>query len=333
MSAQDLTGKAQYLLLEERKYTQRQVSLLTGPKNEKPAILAVKSEKDLGVRYLALKNADSDNKLRRAIYSCEFCYKDFDELGQKLLHREKRHRCKVCDKVHKDGDYYCKIMRVNMIDRKVKLKIESLQLDVNRKMKIQKTEFGIKLRTRDCPFCRFQAFNDHDLRRHCRKKHSLRCRKCRKYFKTDKDLILHQKYCFQKFICDLCDQVFYKKEELKAHKKLCENEFKINLNLSKCIKCDFSSAKRENIRRHMVKQHPEVKQDRLKPFNYKCDTCQKLFTKKIKLLAHQKKANHIMPSLKYRSTNVLFPCNVCFKLDMKSVCFQTVSSDDYLGAK
>ena len=339
-----MSAKERYLLLEERKMSRKLISLLTGKKYAPPEtkIKTFKTEKDLGIHFL--KNSDlrstdlgigSQNikYKRRAIYSCEYCDKDFGEIGHKMFHREKRHRCKLCDKLHRDGDLFCKIYKVNIKkERKdeVDSKMDVNNTDIIKGIKAEKTEYGLKLLRRECSFCDYHSFDATEIYKHFRKKHAMRCRKCQKRYRYKRDLVAHKQECFRKIICDLCDKVLYKRDEYKVHKKQCENELRINLNLSKCSKCDFTSAKRENIRRHMVKQHPEAQKDGLKPHQFQCDTCLKIFTKKFKLLAHQKKTNHTAPSLTYRSANVLFPCDLCFRLDTKTACFQSISSDEYL---
>ena len=91
----------------------------------------------------------------------------------------------------------------------------------------------------------------------------------------------HVKYVHGKhqFLCNLCDSVFNRNENLKKHIKTKHGAS--GPQLFPCIQCDYKAMQKSHLTRHVKFTHESQE--------FPCDYCDKVYGRKDKLNAHVKK--------------------------------------------
>jgi len=183
----------------------------------------------------------------------------------------------------------------------------------------------------ECDQCDYKAGHKSGLVRHQLAKHGdgvryLKCHLCPKTYKWDADLKRHiEKHSNNKYQCDSCEKQFAEKRNLQSHIKSvhlkithkckfenCDYEASSLQNLRfhevkvhdigiaskfKCKFCDYETARKSDLNRHLNVKHLEVEK-------IQCHLCDYQSVRKDQLILHQKKVH--------------LNCNICNKYRSKS---------------
>ncbi|OCT85282.1 zinc finger and BTB domain-containing protein 41 [Xenopus laevis] len=164
----------------------------------------------------------------------------------------------------------------------------------------------------------------------------LRCPKCDKVFDRVGKYESHTRvHTGEKpFECDICHQRYSTKSNLTVHRKRHNNETEIHRKKKhKCPFCNKPHASRKTLSKHVKRFHPENAQEflslkRIKSDGWKCDVCNKSFTRRPHLEEHMIlhsqdkpfKCTYCEEHFKSRFTRLKhqekfhlgpFPCNIC----------------------
>ncbi|KAM8930635.1 zinc finger and BTB domain-containing protein 41 [Pelodytes ibericus] len=166
-------------------------------------------------------------------------------------------------------------------------------------------------------------------------KKELKCPKCEKVFDRVGKYESHTRvHTGEKpFECDICQQRYSTKSNLTVHKKRHNNETVIHSKEHKCPFCSKLHASRKTLVKHVRRFHPENAQEflaikRIKSEGWKCDICNKSFTRRPHLEEHmilhtqdkpfkctycEEKFKSRFKRLKHQEKFHLgpFPCDIC----------------------
>ncbi|XP_053549764.1 zinc finger and BTB domain-containing protein 41 [Bombina bombina] len=166
-------------------------------------------------------------------------------------------------------------------------------------------------------------------------KKMLKCPKCEKVFDRVGKYESHTRvHTGEKpFECDVCHQRYSTKSNLTVHKKRHSSDTIIHQKEHKCPCCNKLHASRKTLAKHMKRFHPENSQEflavkKLKSESWKCDVCNKSFTRRPHLQEHmilhsqdkpfkcsycEEHFKSRFPRLKHQEKHHLgpFPCDIC----------------------
>jgi len=159
-----------------------------------------------------------------------------------------------------------------------------------------------------CTYCGSRFARPSLLQHHIKLMHTenaknVPCPQCKKVLSNEKTLYLHVRFMHKdtRFLCDMCDQKFAKKEELKEH---CITEHREAV-LAKCQDCDEEFGTQTLLKQHRVKVHKD------RPFL--CEHCNQTFITNDHMTRHIQKV-HQGINLPVDKSNVTpIPCIQCGK--------------------
>ncbi|KAM4642734.1 zinc finger and BTB domain-containing protein 41 [Discoglossus pictus] len=163
----------------------------------------------------------------------------------------------------------------------------------------------------------------------------LKCPKCEKVFdrmgKYESHVRVHTGE--KAFECDICHQRYSTKSNLTVHRKRHNSETEVHVKEHKCPCCGKLHASRTTLAKHVKRFHPENAQEfitakKIKGEGWKCDICNKSFTRRPHLQEHmilhsqdkpfkctycEEHFKSRFPRLKHQEKYHLgpFPCDIC----------------------
>ncbi|CRL04067.1 CLUMA_CG017181, isoform A [Clunio marinus] len=157
-----------------------------------------------------------------------------------------------------------------------------------------------KLKCNECEYvtAKKKLLKLHYEARHNRKKSTVNCLLCGKFYKNEKVLETHIQRVHERvknFSCDICDRKFFKNNELKAH-KLHNHSSRADFICDACGKAYFSEK--------LLKVHVQIHEGK----SFICDMCGKSFATKPRLQIHVK-FTHLR--IKNHVCDVCGKCFIC----------------------
>ena len=113
-------------------------------------------------------------------------------------------------------------------------------------------------------------------------KANFKCSTCEKLFRTERTLRMHESNLHKKrVLCNLCDKTFSNDSILYMHQVNIHEDIIKSTNKNKhlCPKCDYETAHKKLLRKHINIAHPQYK--------YQCDECSFLTSTKEKFKIHK----------------------------------------------
>lgn len=256
------------------------------------------------------KSMTKYNRYQRKTYSCNLCLETFTKFNDLIVHDSKVHidmtknfSCKKCGKlflsedrlkihenVHREKSFECQLCQKKFTQQKT--------LDIH---------LNVHMGLYPCQKCDFKAQTMYNLKMHESTHSKVKehcCQECKKEFSTISSLRRHNRLVHQKLIWFRCDQCNYSTSQpsnIKYHKSIHDPQNCI------CYYCGACFKNRDLFMIH-IKTHEEAK--------LSCAHCGKLFKKKSHLKEHLSSCYALGLSIKK------FKCDVCEKYftRIKTLC-------------
>lgn len=216
------------------------------------SVNAVKIKKEVKIecptcgKVLFSKKAFNDHKLTHVTKKCDKCEK---YISMSSSREREKHR-NICTYKNEYRLNQCTVCNYKSF----------IKYDLQRHYKYRHS-VSTNRKTYQCQFCDFftqdtkKQFKIH-LRSHTP---NLKCENCWRIFHSEKKLTAHIKRAHDSniFTCKKCSKSFNNKEESK-HKNH-SVKLEVEVELLKCDKCNFTTTKRFNLKRHIWRRHGRPK--------------------------------------------------------------------------